>query len=128
VKRRAAPAALQRLEIADRAIDDLRGIADYSRARWDAAKADEYLQLFEDAINRIRSDPSLLRVESDISSTYLLYRVHKYWLICDIVDDTVFVITIRHTSMDVRTRLNELQPVLTSEVRMLRSRIRKRMP
>ncbi len=106
--------------MAERALADLRRIEQFSRSQWGGRKADQYIQLFEDAFDQIRNDPALLRHE-DVSADYLLYRVHKYWIVCDVVAGTTYVVTILNTSMDVTTRLSELQPMLASEVQMLRS-------
>ncbi|HVJ84998.1 MAG TPA: type II toxin-antitoxin system RelE/ParE family toxin [Caulifigura sp.] len=106
-----------------RAKNDLHRIEDYSQRQWGSRTADEYIQQFQDALDRLRQNPELLRAEPDFSAEYLLYRVDKYWIVCDYVDRVIYVLTILHTSMDVAGRLLELEPTLEAEVRLLRGRI-----
>jgi hypothetical protein len=46
-------------------------------------------------------------------------------LICDVRPDTVTVLTVMHTSMDVPARLAELEPRLLVEASLLRGRLER---
>src|SRR5262249_23667091 len=123
VKRRASRSQPVRLFITRRAWGDLNRIEQYSRTEWGPRQADEYIQQFQDAFDRMRQDPTLLRAEPEVAAGYVLHRVHKYWIVCDVIDNLIYVLTILHTSMDVSGRLLELEPTLAAEVRLLRARI-----
>lgn len=123
MKRRASRGRPVRLFITQRAWSDLNRIDQYSRTEWGPRQADEDIQQFQDAFDRMLQDPALLRAEPEIAVEYRLYRMHKYWIVCDVIDNTIYVLTILHTSMDVSCRLLTLEPTLAAEVRLLRARI-----
>ena len=53
-----------------------------------------------------------------------MYYVQKHCVICDVVEDTIFVLTIRHISMNLLERLKELEPNLDEEAKALHKKLK----
>lgn len=106
-----------------RALFDLREISDYSISRWGRSTADKYLDDLAAALDRIHESPELLRQEPSLSPGLYFYRVKKHFLVCDCQRDTVLVLTVVHTSMDIPQRLLEMAPGLAAEAEFLRSKL-----
>ena len=60
----------------------------------------------------------------DLDSSLRYYRVRQNFLICDFRPGTIVVLTVIHASMDLPSRLCELQPRLADEVEMLHRQMR----
>ncbi len=78
---------------------------------------------------RFRENPGILRLEPNFAPGLYFYRVRKHFLVCDVrgqsaARQTVTVLTVIHTSMDLPTRLAELEPRLVAEAEMLREKLR----
>lgn len=112
-----------RLRLTYRAANDLRDIERYSIEKWGRRTADEYLADMEAALQRLVENPELLREEPDFHSSLRFYRVNRHWLVCEVQADLILVLTVAHASMDVRSRIAELQPTLSSEAEMLHAKL-----
>ena len=44
-------------------------------------------------------------------------------MICDLIDGDIFVLAFRHSSMDLQSRIAELEPQLIEEAQILHDRI-----
>ena len=102
-----------------RALDDIQEIYDYSLAEWGKKTASKYIKSFEDAFLLLQENTGLLRQNRKISSRFRVYAVQKHYIICDIINDTVVVLTLRHTSMNLLERLKKLEPDLDKEAKAL---------
>ncbi|MFN9825302.1 MAG: hypothetical protein ACK58J_14230, partial [Planctomyces sp.] len=51
------------------------------------------------------------------------YRIRRHVLVCDYRDNSVIVLTVIHTSMDLPARLLELESRLLTEAQILRARL-----
>ena len=109
--------------LTDRALQDLRNIESYSIERWGRATADKYIDQVESALSRIAETPELLRDEPDFADSLKFHRVHNHVLICDVQGETVYVVAVLHTSMDVPGRLAKLKPQLLLEVSLLHDKV-----
>jgi plasmid stabilization system protein ParE len=101
---------------------DLAEFERYSVREWGRKSADRYLDDIQSALDRLKEDPDILRLEPDLAPGLYFYRVRKHLLVCDYTGDTIIVLTVIHTSMDIPARLAELEPRLVAEVRLLRQR------
>jgi plasmid stabilization system protein ParE len=101
---------------------DLTEIERYSVKEWGRKSADKCLDDIQSALDRLKEDPDILRLETDLAPGLYFYRVGKHFLVCDYPGDMIVVLTVTHTSMDIPARLTELEPRLESEVRLLRQR------
>lgn len=103
-----------------RSISDLCEIEAHSVQQWGRQVTDRYLNDLQSGLDRIRENPAILRLEQEFFTGLYFYRIAKHWLVFDLQESSVIVVTVIHTSMDVPTRLRELEPRLTEEVAMLR--------
>jgi plasmid stabilization system protein ParE len=114
------------VELTWRAIENIREIERYSIEHWGRRAANSYIEAIADALDRLRDKPEILRLEPDIFPGLYFYRVNKHFLVCDFHDAAVIVLTVVHTSMDLPTRLQELEPRLLAESQILQARLRSR--
>ncbi|MGK0186386.1 MAG: toxin ParE1/3/4 [Verrucomicrobiales bacterium] len=98
---------------------DLEEIENYSIERWGEQVAARYMGSIELALRRLRDNPSLLKESARISDDLRLYRVEKHFLVCALVEESVYVLTVKHGAMDLPERIGELEPVLRQEAEIL---------
>lgn len=115
---------MAKLLLTSRALDDIQDIHDYSITEWGEATASKYIQGFEEAFSLLREHTGLLRINKKISSRFMVYYVKKHCLICDIVEDTIFVLTVSHSSMNLLERLQDLEPTLDEEAKALQKKLK----
>lgn len=109
--------------LTQRAQSDLREIERFSVREWGRKTADEYLDDLQSALDRLKEDPEILRLEPDLAPGLYFYRVRRHFLVCDCSSETIVVLTVIHTSMDIPARLAELEPRLAAEVAFLRRKV-----
>jgi len=109
-----------------RAIRDLKGIERYSVERWGKNVAADYIDSIEQGLNRLRENPDLLRAKIDISAHFSLYRVREHFLVCTVSARRVYVLAVKHGSMDLPQRLAELEPQLLLEAESLHRSLEKK--
>lgn len=98
---------------------ELEDIEHYSIENWGKAVAKRYMGAIEEALGRIKENPGLLRESPQISEHLKLYRVGKHFLVCALVSENVYVLSVKHGAMDLPERLGELEPTLRQEVEIL---------
>jgi len=109
-----------------RALRDLEAIERFSVERWGKTVAMDYLESVEQALDRLREDPGLLRTKEAISPHFSLYRVREHFLVCTMSVGRIYVLTIKHGSMDLPRRLAEHEPQLLQEAELLRRAMEKK--
>lgn len=107
------------IKLSRRAALDLEEIAVYSIAKWGERVADEYLDSIDFALQTLAKNPDLLRDRPEIPTALKFYRVKQHFLVCDVVYPVIYVVTIKHCSMDIPARLCELEPTLLQEVELM---------
>lgn len=112
------------LHLTQRALADLQQILEYSAQQWGRRVADDYITGMEAALNRIRENPELLRAEPALHPALTFYRVQKHLLVCDSQDRSIIVLTVIHATMDIPSRLADIQPQLAMEVELLHRQLR----
>ena len=112
-----------RLALTRRAIEDLRQIERHSVKEWGRKVADEYLDDVTAALDRISQSPQLLQDDRVGIPGLSFYRIRRHVLVCDDRDNSVIVLTVIHTSMDLPARLLELESRLLTEAQILRARL-----
>lgn len=117
------PKKRQPVLLTQRALADLCEIEEFSVLEWGRKTGEKYLDEIEAAISRIQETPGILRLEPEFSPGLYFYRIKKHFLVCDLQADFVIVLTLIHTSMDLPSRLLELEPRLAAEASLLRSRL-----
>lgn len=107
------------LFLTDRAESSLVDIEDYSITTWGEGVADEYVEKIQNAFCLIKSSPGLLRAREGFSDGLLFYRVERHWVICNIIDEVVYVLAVWHGAMDILDRLTKYEPLLFQEAESL---------
>jgi len=87
--------------------------------KWGQSVADECLDSIQAALNLLRENPGLLRTPPKFPKTFTFYRVKQHFLVCSVIDEAVFVLTLKHGAMDLPARLGELEPSLLEESKIL---------
>ncbi|MCH8921702.1 MAG: type II toxin-antitoxin system RelE/ParE family toxin [Planctomycetes bacterium] len=116
---------MAKIVVTSRAMRDFREIESYSVEQWGRRTADKYLADFEAALVRIEQSPDLLRAEPDVAPCLRFHRVGRHFLVCDVVDETIYLLTVIHCAMDLPARLGELQPTLHEEAELLHRRLKR---
>jgi toxin ParE1/3/4 len=120
------PRGRTRLAITARALSNFAEIRDYSSREWGTKTAERYLDDLEAGLQRILDQPNLLSDVPDIDIHLKFYRVRQHLFICDFKPGSIVVLTVVHGSMDLISRLAELQPTLASEVALLHKQVHAR--
>lgn len=115
---------MTRLLLTRRATIDLIEIEDYSIKAWGRRTAETYIGKFQTAFDLLRESPDLLRTVPEFSPHLFFYRVEQHWVIAHRTPEAIFVLAIRHGSMDLPNRIAELEPLLAQEVDILARRLR----
>ncbi|AXG69601.1 toxin ParE [Kordia sp. SMS9] len=110
---------MKRLLLTERALDDVQDIYEYSVEQWGEVVASRYIRGFEECFSLLKSNEGLLKINRKISSRFIAYPIQRHVLICDIIDDAVCILTVRHSSMDLMVRLRKLEPTLDEEAKAL---------
>jgi toxin ParE1/3/4 len=89
-----------RLEVTERASDDLRSIQAYTLAQWGVDQASEYEEAIHDAFEMLRTHPELGKNREDLRSGLRSYPVLGHFILYEIARDTLVVQRIVHQRMD----------------------------
>lgn len=119
-RRNTRPAELQ---LTQRALADLKEIERYSVQEWGRKTAGKYLDDIAAALDRLVENPQLLKLEPEFSPNLFFFRVRKHFLVCDCQGDSIIVLTVIHTSMDLPARLQELEPRLALEAQIMTAKL-----
>jgi plasmid stabilization system protein ParE len=108
------------VHLTDRALRDIANIESYSLERFGKEVAARYIGKLEAGIGRVSDNPELLREESLFHESLKFYRIEQYLLVCETgIEDKIIILTLLHASMDIPSRLAELEPRLSIEAEML---------
>ena len=107
------------LGLSRRALRDVEEIRRYSVERWGQRVAEDYLDDIEEALDRLRENPDLLRTKPEFSPHLRFYRVQRHFLVCSMIKQNIYVLAVKHGSMDLPNRLAELEPRLLEEADLL---------
>uniref|UniRef100_UPI0040485C42 type II toxin-antitoxin system RelE/ParE family toxin n=2 Tax=Roseivirga sp. TaxID=1964215 RepID=UPI0040485C42 len=107
------------IHLTDRAFLDIEEIYEYSIAKWGEKTAERYLDQIQDSLLLLEENAKLLLQKPEISNRFKLYQTGSHWLICDVLGNDIFVLTIEHLSMNLLERLRTLESTLEEEVNFL---------
>lgn len=107
------------LGISRRAARDIEEIRSFSLEHWGRRAAEEYTDHIEEALHRLRQNPNLLRTKPEFSRNFRFFRVRRHYLVCSLVEDNVYLVAVKHGSLDLPKRLAELEPNLLEETDLL---------
>jgi toxin ParE1/3/4 len=109
-----------------RALRDIVRIELYSLERFAKEVAAQYIGKLEAGIGRISDNAELLREESLFHESLKFYRIEQHLLVCETgIEDKIIILTLLHASMDIPSRLAELEPKLSIEAEMLVTQLRR---
>ncbi len=114
---------MTKLVLSERALADIDAIERYSVERWGERVASQYLADLDAALARLASDISLFRERYDYTGRLRFYNVREHVLVGDIIEGTVFILTVWHGSMDFIERLPSIEPDLVREAETLTCQI-----
>lgn len=117
---------MSEIHLTHRALEDLQDIYDYSVKEWGKSVADKYLDEIQTVLILLQENPGLLKITSQISNRFKTYPLKRHWLICDVIDSDIYILTIRHVSMNLLERLKKLAPSLEQEALALYKRLKNK--
>jgi plasmid stabilization system protein ParE len=110
----------QSVHLTDRALRDIAGIELHSTEKFGKRVAAQYVGKIEAGIGRILENPDLLRQESLFHESLKFYRIEQNLLVCETgIEGKIIILTLLHASMDIPSRLAELEPNLSMETELL---------
>ncbi len=108
------------IHLTDRALRDIAGIKSYSMERFGERVAEQYIGKLESGIGRVCDNANLLREDSSFHESLKFYRIEQHLLVCETgIEGKIIILTLLHASMDVPSRLAEMEPKLSIEAEML---------
>ena len=111
--------------LTSRSLRDINQIDAYSIETFGQNVADEYIADIDRAITLLSESPDLLRAQPEISGRLCFYRVRRHFLVCDVIDGRIYVLTVIYGSMDLPNRIGELEPQLIRESELMAQRCKK---
>jgi len=125
VTKKTGRAKAKRLLLTDRSLNDIASIEQHSIEQWGKRITAKYLAQIENALTLIQSNPDLLWRAEGFHQFLQFYSINQHVLVFDIQVNDIILLTVFHGSMDIRSRLAELQPTLTREVELLHQKLSK---
>ena len=110
---------MKELLLTDRTLEDIAEIEEYSITKWGKKVTDKYLDDIESGLKLLQENSGLLQDFEEFSGKLKYYRVKNHFLICTEVDNKLIVLTVKHVQMDIIKLLNQLEPTLVLEVKIL---------
>lgn len=108
------------VHLTERALHDITGIESYSIEQFGKRVASQYVNKLEAGIGRTADNPDLLREELPFHDSLKFYRIEQHLLVCETaIDGKIIILTLLHATMDIASRLAELEPKLLIETDML---------
>ena len=108
------------VHLTHRALRDIANIESYSIEKFGEQVAEQYIGKLEAGIGRISDNAELLREESLFHDSLKFYRIEQHLLVCETgIEDKIIILTVLHATMDIPSRLAELEPKLSIEAEML---------
>ena len=108
------------VHLTHRALRDIANIESYSMEKFIERVAAQYIGKLEAGIGRVSDNAELLCEESLFHESLQFYRIEQHLLVCETgMEDKIIILTVLHASMDIPSRLAELEPKLSIEAEML---------
>jgi plasmid stabilization system protein ParE len=108
------------VHLTNRALRDIASIEAYSLEKFGKQVASQYIGKLEAGIGRISDNSAILREETIFHETLKFYRIEQHLIVCETgIEDKIIILTLLHASMDIPSRLAELEPKLPIEAEML---------
>jgi plasmid stabilization system protein ParE len=112
------------VHLTNRALRDIANIESYSLEKIGERVTSQYIGKLEAGIGRVSDNAELLREESLFHESLKFYRIEQHLLVCETgIEDKIIILTLLHASMDIPSRLAELEPKLSIEAELMLKRL-----
>ncbi len=117
------------VHLTHRALRDIANIELHSTEKFGERVAAQYIGKLEAGIGRVSDNAELLREESLFHESLKFYRIEQHLLVCEKgIENKIIILTVLHASMDIPSRLAELEPKLSIEADMLLQQLHRSSP
>lgn len=96
-----------KLRITKAAGSDMRSIRRYTLKTWGAEQEQKYIDQLWDKIQAISENPSRHRLRNDLFPGCRSAREGKHVILFQVADDTLTIVRVLHTAMDIPRQLND---------------------
>lgn len=90
-----------KLALTDLALKDLASIEEYTRMNWGEKKADVYIDLLEQAISNILTNPEIGVIRPDIAENSRYLPEQSHLIFYRIAENEIVILAIPHSSMAI---------------------------
>jgi plasmid stabilization system protein ParE len=112
------------IRITRRALSDLNKIEEDSISDFDPIVADKYIDDIEDALKTLSEYPGLLR-EKPFADHVRFFGVRKHTLVFCMLEDILYLLTLKYGGMDIEDIIMRLEPTLLREAEIMHERLKK---
>ncbi len=114
---------MARILLTRRALADLSDIQESSIEKFGNKTAGKYMASIEDILKTIQEYPDILK-DRPYSKQLQFYTVEKYTLVFTSINDNIYVLTVKHSRMNIEERIKVLEPTLLQEAEIMYERLR----
>lgn len=114
---------MARILLTRRALADLSNIQESSIEKFGKKTASKYMASIEDILKTIQEYPDILR-DRPYSKQLQFYTVEKHTLVFTSLNDNVYVLTVKHSRMNIEERIKVLEPTLLQEAEIMYKRLK----
>lgn len=112
------------IRLTRRALSDLMAIEEKSIQAFGQIVADKYMGDIEDALKTLSEYPRLLR-EQPFADHARFFTVRKHVLVFAVLDDILYLLTVKYGGMDIEAIITRLEPTLILEAQVLNEKLNK---
>lgn len=110
------------IQLTRRALSDLLDIQETSIEKFGEKTANKYLANIEGVLKTIEEYPNILR-DRPYSKHLQFYTVEKHTLVFACIKDTIYLLTVKHSQMNIEERMEILEPTLLHEAKIMHKRL-----
>lgn len=101
----------------------LAEIEEYSLENFGTIVCKKYMQDIADKIQKLGQKSDLGKIRDDISDKYFLLSVRSHYIIYDIINTDIYIVTIENQRRDVQSLLSDLEPYFEKQIQLLQARL-----
>ena len=105
--------------LSETAIEDLNEIYAYSLENWGEDRAVKYIQAFYLVFQKLVRSPAGVPFRNRRSSPFRLVPMEEHFVLYDLVEERVVILTLFHQSQNVEKRVASLTPVFMKLVQAM---------
>ena len=114
---------MAQIRITRRALSDLNKIEEDSNSDFGQIVADKYLDDIENALRALSEHPSLL-TEKPFADYVRFYGVRKHTLVFCMLEDILYLLTLKYGGMDIEDIVIRLETTLLREAEIMHERLK----